>query len=100
MKRKYFAKQPGIGDFKNKCSEMVKLYDARIIRVIYETIHENVYWKGASPNSIKKDVLDEIKAKLIGQKVLVLHLEFIVDEILVYFGNFLILLDSGKRRQN
>ncbi len=100
MKRKYFAKQPGIGDFKNKCSELVKHYDSQILRVIYETIHENVYWKGASPNSIKKEVLDEIKAKLIMQKVSVLHLEFIVDEILVYFGKFLILLDSGKRKQN
>ena len=79
---------------------MVKLYDARIIRVIYETIHENVYWKGASPSSIKKDVLVEISAKLLKQRVSVIHLDFIVDEVLVYFGNFLILLDSGKRRQN
>ena len=100
MKRKQLAKQPGIGDFKNKCSEMVKLYDARIIRVIYETIHENVYWKGASPSSIKKDELVEIYAKLLKQRVSVIHLDFIVDEVLVYFGNFLILLDSGKRRQN
>ncbi len=100
MKRKHLNKQPGIGDFKNKCSEMIKLYDARIIRMIYETIHENVYWNGASPSLIKKDVLSEMRNIFKKQKVSVMHLEVIVNEIISYFGNFLILLDSGKRRQN
>ena len=100
MKRKHLSKQPGIGDFKNKCSEMVKLYDSRIIRTIYESIHDNVYWNGLSPSSIKKDVLREMDFTFKKQRVSVMHLEPIVAEILAYFGNFLILLDSGKRRQN
>jgi hypothetical protein len=100
MKRKHLNKQPGIGDFKNKCSEMVKLYDARIIRMIYETIHENVYWNGISPSAIKRDVLKELEIIFKKQKVSVMHLDPIVSEILAYFGKFLILLDSSKRRQN
>lgn len=100
MKRRHLNKQPGLGDFKNKCSEMVKLYDARIIRVIFETIHENVYWNGMSPNVIKRDVLQELEIIFRKQKVSVMYLDPIVSEILTYFGNFLILLDSGKRIQN
>lgn len=100
MKRKHLNKQPGLGDFKNKCSEMVKRYDAKIVRAIYESVHENVYWKGAFPQSIKKDVLEELEIIFKKQKVSVMHLESIVSEILAYFGNFLILLDSEKRKQN
>lgn len=100
MKRRHLTKQPGIGDFKNKCSQMVKLYDSKIIRTIYESIHENVYWNGASPGSIKRDVLTEMKIVFKKQRVSVMHLEPIVSEILAYFGNFLILLESGNRKQN
>lgn len=100
MKRKHLTRQPGIGDFKNKCSEMVKRYDARIIRVIYESIHEEVYWNGASSSSTQRDNSREIEVLLRKQKISVIHLDAIVAEMLTYFGRFLILLDSSKRRQN
>jgi len=100
MKKRHLAKQPGIGDFKNKCSEMVRRYDAKIIRTVYESVHENVYWKGGNPSSIKRNVIEGINVVLKKEKVSVFHLESIVDEMLSYFGKFLILLDSGKLRQN
>ncbi|MBK8394622.1 MAG: hypothetical protein IPL26_05180 [Leptospiraceae bacterium] len=100
MKRRNLNKQPGMGDFKNKCSEMVKRYDAGIIRRIYESIHETVYWKGAFPHSIKKDIILEMQSEFRKQRIIVLHLDPIVTEILSYFSKFLILLDSETRKQN
>ena len=98
MKRKQLSKQPGLGDFKNKCSDMVKQYDAKIVRVIYEAVHEKVYWKGIAPSSIQKEILQEVKLKFSSQKVSVMHLNQIVSEMLSYFGKFLILLDFGRRK--
>ena len=44
--------------------------------------------------------LEKLATLLKKEKVSVFHLESIVDEMLSYFGKFLILLDSGKLRQN
>ncbi|MBP7281056.1 MAG: hypothetical protein KBA66_05735 [Leptospiraceae bacterium] len=100
MKRRNQMKHPTLGDFKNNCSEMVRRYDAKIIRLVFESAHEKVYWNGAVPSIIKKDVLKEMDLVFKKERVSVFHLESIVDEILTYFGKFLILLDSGKLRQN
>jgi hypothetical protein len=100
MKRRQLNRRPGIGDFKNKCSDEIKNYDPTIIRIIYETVYENIYCNGSFAQSVKKETIKEIEILLKKQKISVLYLEKIVIEILDYFKKFLILLDSSKIRQS
>ncbi|HMV43748.1 MAG TPA: hypothetical protein PK079_13325 [Leptospiraceae bacterium] len=100
MKRRNLTQQPGFGNFKNKCSDLVRRYDTRIVRMIYEVVYENVYWKSGTKDSIQKEILAEVYSKLKEQRISILHLQMIVSEMYEYFGKFLVLLDFGKRRQN
>lgn len=100
MKKRQLSRQPGIGDFKNKCSERVKRYDSNIIKEIYENIYENVYWNGSGTVFSHKEMMHQIYDNLKKKKISVLFLDRIVLEILTYFEKFQTLYDLGKMRQN
>lgn len=100
MKKKSLTQQPGFGNFKNKCSDLVRRYDTRIIRSIYEIVYDNVYQTSGSKETIQREIYLQVYSTLKEERISIMHLQLIVSEMYEYFSKFLVLLDFAKRRQN
>lgn len=94
MKKRLKNGHPGLGDFKNKCSARLKSYDAALIRLVYESVYEAVYFQAHSTKP--SDLVNTVAQRLLNRRIIILHLSEIVLEILDYLSDFFLLLDSVR----